>query len=41
MDPGNEDNYMFKWRKLGDCLLISTLPGRASRMIVDIARLAG
>ena len=25
---------------LGECLLISSLPGNASRMLVDIARLA-
>ena len=26
--------------KLGECLLISSLPGKASRTLVDIARLA-
>ena len=25
---------------IGECLLISSLPGKASRMLVDIARLA-
>ena len=28
------------WRILGKCLLISSLPGKALRMLVDIARLA-
>ena len=27
-------------KKLGECLLISSLPGKASRTLVDIARLA-
>ena len=27
-------------RILGDCLLISSLPGKALRMLVDIAKLA-
>ena len=29
-----------KYRILGECLLISSLPGEASRTLVDIARLA-
>ena len=28
------------WRILGNCLLISSLPGKALRMLVDITRLA-
>ena len=28
------------WRILGKCLLISSLPGKALRMLVDIRRLA-
>ena len=28
-------------RILGECLLISSLPGKVSRTLVDIARLAG
>ena len=31
---------MCKWRKLGECLLISSLPGKALRTLVDIARQA-
>ena len=27
-------------RKLGECLLMSSLPGKALRMLVDIARIA-
>ena len=27
------------WRILGECLLISSLPGMAVRMLVDITRL--
>ena len=29
-----------KYRVLGECLLISSLPGKALRTLVDIARLA-
>ena len=29
-----------KWRILGECLLISSLPGKALRTLVDKARLA-
>ena len=29
-----------KYRILGECLLISSLPGKALRTVVDIARLA-
>ena len=28
------------YRLLGECLLISSLPGKALRMLVDMARLA-
>ena len=38
-----ESNIIKKAKKkriLGECLLISSLPGKASRMLVDIARLA-
>ena len=29
-----------RWRILGECLFISSLPGKDSRRLVDIARLA-
>ena len=38
------DIYLYdglnKYRILGECLLISSLPGKALRTLVDIARLA-
>ena len=32
--------WMGKYRILGECLLISSLPGKALRTLVDITRLA-
>ena len=31
---------MYRWRIPGECLLISSLPGKALRTLVDIASLA-
>ena len=36
-----EGHWPYKKRILGECLLMSSLPGKALRTLVDIARLAG
>ena len=36
----NKDLTVYTLRILGECLLISSLPGKALRTLVDIARLA-
>ena len=40
VNPFHSDGLSHTYRILGECLLISSLPGKALRMLVDIARLA-
>ena len=36
----NVEHQVYIKRILGECLLVSSLPGKALRMLVDVARLA-